>query len=164
MFTAIKNNLTVGVELVSSLSDTQYRDTSVEPYHSSIGSHIRHVLDIFDCIFSGLQSGQINLAARSRNLDVEQDRQIALAYFAETFRQLDALQTADMNQIVQVSDDLGTGEITCNYTLGAALVQAHSHAIHHFASLGYIVSKLGLALPNSDFGYNPTTPQERRVN
>jgi len=154
----------VGIDLVTSLSDAQYRDSSVKPYHSSIGGHIRHVLDIFECIFSGLDDGKVDLTARSRNLDVEQNRDMALAYFEQTLSQLQALKGEDLNRIVEVSDDLGTGMVVCNYTLAAALVQAHSHAIHHFASLGYIVSKLGLALPNADFGYNPTTPEERRVN
>jgi uncharacterized damage-inducible protein DinB len=164
MFDAIENNLRVGMEWVRSLNDEQYCDTSVEPYHSSIGGHIRHVLDIFDCIFSGLDAGHVNLAARNRNVSVETDRQIALEYFEEVLRQLQALRSVDLNQLVEVCDDLGCGEVTCNYTLAAALVQAHSHAIHHFASLGYIISSLGLELPNADFGYNPTTPEESRVN
>jgi len=39
------------------------------------------------------------------------------------------------------------------------LIQAHSHAIHHFASIGYIICKLGIELPDTDFGYNPSTPR-----
>jgi hypothetical protein len=35
-----------------------------------------------------------------------------------------------------VPDDFGKGKIEQNYTLGGLLAQAHSHAIHHFASLG----------------------------
>lgn len=164
MFTAIENNLKVGIDLVASLTDEQYRDTSAEPYHSSIGGHVRHILDIFDCIFCGLDSKKVNLAARKRNLQVEQDRAAGIAYFELILRQLDAIRDADLDQLVEVSDDLGTGVVKCNYTLGAALAQAHSHAVHHFASVGYVISQLGLQLPNSDFGYNPTTPQENRVN
>jgi hypothetical protein len=61
---------------------------------------------------------------------------------------------------VKVRDDLGLGMVTANYTLAAALIQAHSHAIHHFASIGYIISQLGISLPDGDFGYNPTTPKK----
>ena len=62
--------------------------------------------------------------------------------------------------IVAVSDDLGSGVVTTNYTLGGALAQAHSHAIHHFASIGFIIHQLGIDLPDADFGYNPTTPKK----
>ena len=61
--------------------------------------------------------------------------------------------------IISISDDLGTGIVTANYTLGSALIQAHSHAIHHFASVGYVISQLGIELPDEDFGFNPTTPR-----
>jgi hypothetical protein len=67
MIKAVEHNLRRGVRLLNSISDSQFSDTSVAPYHSSIGGHIRHILDIFDCIFDGLESKEINLAARKRN-------------------------------------------------------------------------------------------------
>ena len=69
----------------------------------------------------------------------------------------------DLDMVVQVKDDLGLGMITANYTLAAALIQAHSHAIHHFASIGYVISQLGIDLPDADFGYNPTTPRNENI-
>ena len=59
-----------------------------------------------------------------------------------------------------MTDDLGTGRVTAKYTIGSALIQAHSHAIHHFASVGFIINQLGIELPDADFGYNPTTPKQ----
>ena len=47
-----------------------------------------------------------------------------------------------------VNDDLGLGVVAANYTLGGILIQAHSHAIHHFASVGYIICQLGIELPD----------------
>jgi hypothetical protein len=66
--------------------------------------------------------------------------------------------------MIEVQDDLGLGVITANYTLASAFIQAHSHAIHHFASIGYIISQLGINLPDADFGYNPTTPRSNILN
>ena len=87
-----------------------------------------------------------------------------MAYFEEIKNKIDEMGTRDLNQIVSVTDDLGLGKVTANYTLNSILIQAHSHAIHHFASIGYIIAELGIELPDADFGYNPTTPQfERRI-
>ncbi len=160
MIDAIKHNLELGTQLLGKIDDRQYGDTSVEPYHSSIGGHIRHILDIFDCIFEGLDTGHIDLTARKRELEIEKSTEAGLARIERAQKRLSALKNADMDQIVEVSDDLGLGMITAKYTLAAALIQAHSHAIHHFASLGYILSKLGIDMPKADFGYNPTTPRE----
>ena len=65
-----------------------------------------------------------------------------------------------MNCKITVSDDLGLGKISVNSTLAAVLLQAQSHAIHHYASVGYIIYQLGVELPDSDFGFNPTTPKK----
>lgn len=163
MIKAIEHNLNRGVRLLNSIDDNQYSDTSIAPYHSSIGGHIRHILDIFDCIFDGLECKQINLAARKRNELAETKTNVALDYFDRIISILKDLESSDLDQIVEVSDDLGKGVVIQKYTLGSALIQAHSHAIHHFASLGYIISQLGIELPDEDFGYNPTTPKKEKL-
>ena len=160
MIKAIEHNLNRGVTLLNSISDTQYSDTTVQPYHSSIGTHMRHILDVFDCIFSGLEHNKhIDLTARKRNQLAEEKTAFGLAYFADTIEKLESFKTIDLNQEVEVTDDLGLGMVTATYTLASVLIQAHSHAIHHFASIGYIICKLGIELPDADFGYNPTTPR-----
>lgn len=159
MIDAIENNLKRGVRLLNAITDTQYSNTSVPPYHSSIGIHMRHILDVFDCIFCGLQTKEINLAERKRNQLAEQKTNMGLAYFDEIINKLKLLDNTDLDQVVEVSDDLGLGMVTTKYTLASILAQAHSHAIHHFASIGYIISQLGIELPDVDFGYNPTTPK-----
>ena len=133
MIKAIEHNLRRGVRLLNSISDSQFSDTSVAPYHSSIGGHIRHILDIFDCIFDGLESKEINLAARKRNELAEIKTAVALDYFDRILINLKGLENTNLDQIIEVSDDLG--------------------------SLGYIICQLGIELPDDDFGYNPTTPR-----
>jgi len=163
MLNAIENNLLRGVKLLNTITDKQYSDQSVGPYFSSIGGHMRHILDIFDCIFEGLPSKKIDLAARKRNEMVEQYTINGLMYFETILGQLRALKFYNFNEIVEVRDDLGMGVVVVNYTLASALIQAHSHAIHHFASIGYIISQLGIELPDEDFGYNPTTPKNKHL-
>jgi uncharacterized damage-inducible protein DinB len=159
MIDAIENNLKRGVYLLQNISEEEYQNTSIAPYYSSIGIHMRHILDVFDCIFEGLESGNINLINRKRNQLAETISKNGILYFQEVIAKLQQLKTEDFNKIVKVTDDLGLGVITANYTLGGVLIQAHSHAIHHFASVGYIISQLGIQLPDADFGYNPTTPK-----
>ena len=161
MINAIEQNLNRGVLLLKNISEEEYRNTTIAPYFSSIGGHVRHILDVFDCIFEGLNSGDINLINRKRNQRVEQFKDEGIQYFEEIIVKLQQLNSEDFNKIVKVTDDLGLGVLTADYTLGGVLIQAHSHAIHHFASLGYIISQLGINLPDTDFGFNPTTPKKQ---
>lgn len=160
MVEAIEKNLTRGIQLLSCITDEQYSNTSIAPYNSSIGSHMRHILDVFDCVFEGLNEKNINLINRKRNVLAETKTEHGINYFNNTIEKLQYLKTEDFDKIVKVTDDLGLGVISANYTLAAILIQAHSHAIHHFASVGYVISQLGIQLPDDDFGFNPTTPKQ----
>ena len=159
MFNAIIHNLKKGERLLQQINEAQYCDTSIAPYHSSIGGHIRHILDVFNCVFEGIENGHIDLTARARNLMIEQKPELGLNYLRQTIDKLTDYSQNDLSQIIKVSDDLGLGKITAEYTLGAVFIQAHSHAIHHFAALGYVLTQLGIDIPDNDFGYNPTTPR-----
>ena len=163
MIQAIIYNLQRGVKLINAMDDAQYSDSSIPPYYSSIGIHMRHILDVFDCIFDGLESKKVDLSARKRNELAEKKVQFGLQYFDQVIEKLEYLKSVNLDVRVEVKDDLGLGMITANYTLASALIQAHSHAIHHFASIGYIISQLGIQLPDADFGYNPTTPRDKLI-
>lgn len=159
MIDAIENNLQRGIQLLNCINDEDYSNTSIAPYYSSIGGHMRHILDVFDCIFDGLEAGEVNLIQRKRNQLIELHTKDGIQYFNQILEKLLSLNKEDLNKIIVVTDDLGLGEVAANYSVAAVLVQAHSHAIHHFASVGYIISQLEIQLPDENFGFNPTTPK-----
>ena len=163
MIEAIDKNLKRGVNLLSNISDNEYSNSSIAPYYSSIGCHIRHVLDVFSCVLSGFEIGSIDLTIRERNELAEQKTNIGIGYFNEVIEQITAMSKSDLKAEITISDDLGSGKITVKSTLEAALMQAQSHAIHHYASIGYLIYQLGIELPDEDFGFNPTTPKKMEV-
>lgn len=164
MIKVIEKNLQKGIHLLSTISEEHYKDTSIQPYYSSIGGHIRHIMDVFDCFFEGYVSGEIDLTSRKRNVRAEQEIAVGIAYISSTIKKIQAIANDDFNRLVFVSDDLGAGKVRAQYTVSAILIQAHSHAIHHYASIGYIIDQLGIELPDEDFGFNPTTPKKEAIN
>lgn len=160
MLSAILRNLERGKKLLISITDEQYSQSTTPPYFSSIGSHTRHILDIYQCIFNGLESGLIDFTYRERNFLQEQSTNAGLDYLNQITSQICSLTGADLNKEILVTDDLGEGKLKANSTLAAVLIQAHSHTIHHYAIIGFLVYNLGIELPDADFGYNPTTPKK----
>ncbi|WP_298498012.1 DinB family protein [uncultured Algibacter sp.] len=144
--------------LLDHLSNNQLCDASVPPYHSSIGSHIRHILDFYDCICNVNTENKVDLTARSRNKNVEADCVCAKDYLKQIIERLNAA-SFDINDNILVIDDLGIGKTEIPYTYGSLLAQANSHTIHHYAIINYIFDSLGIVINDSDFGYNPTTPK-----
>ncbi|HHB78299.1 MAG TPA: DinB family protein [Saprospiraceae bacterium] len=155
----ILDNLDRGYVLLDSLTNEQFVANHIGPYNSTVGQHFRHILDIFSCIFNGLDERKVDLTARERNELAESNIGVARNYLDTIYEKLKSIQDLDPNIPVKVTDDLGLGRVDVNYTLGSALCQAHSHAIHHFASLGYMLHQLDVKIPDTRFGYNPTTPE-----
>ncbi|WP_142783181.1 hypothetical protein [Changchengzhania lutea] len=149
--------------LLDALSDETLCNTSVSPYYSSIGTHIRHILDFYDCILNERENGSIDLTVRSRNKDVETKCCYAQSYLKVIIEKLEHFSN-DIDDVVIVVDDLGLGKIEMKYTYAAALSQANSHAIHHYAIINYILDRLGVKITDEDFGFNPTTPKESLLN
>ncbi|WP_396600485.1 hypothetical protein [Algibacter sp. R77976] len=145
--------------LLDHLSNNQLCDASVSPYYSSIGSHIRHILDFYDCIFNLDSDKKVNLTARSRNKAVESDCNCAQNYLNEIIEKL-TTTSFDIDDTVFVIDDLGLGKTEIPYTYGSLLAQANSHTIHHYAIINYIFDSLGIVINDDEFGYNPTTPKQ----
>jgi uncharacterized damage-inducible protein DinB len=159
MINAIEFNLHKGLKLLNNLSESEYTNDSIPPYNSSIGCHIRHILDVFSSIVNGFESKKIDLTNRERNQLVEQKVELGIKYFNEIIHKISKFSEQDLQTEITVIDDLGLGKIEAKTTLAALLIQAHSHAIHHFATIGYSIFQLEIELPDADFGYNPTTPK-----
>lgn len=162
MIKAIEQNLQRGILLLNSISDEDYRNRTIAPYFSSIGCHMRHILDVFSCVLNGIDDNQVDFTARERNEITEQKTEYGLNYFYLIVKRINIISENDLQKTIVITDDLGLGLESSNSTLGALLMQAQSHAIHHFASVGYIIYQLGIELPDSCFGYNPSTPNKNQ--
>lgn len=160
MIAAIEKNLQRGILLLNSISDDAYTNSTIPPYFSSIGCHMRHILDVFSCVLNGFSIKNIDLTQRERNEDIELKTASGIAYFESILKQIKSLSEEDLTTEIQVTDDLGLGKVTAKSTLGAVLMQTQSHTIHHYASVGYMIHQLGIQLPDADFGFNPTTPKQ----
>ena len=101
--------------LLENLSDEQFCDASVAPYYSSIGSHVRHILNFYESICNFNAQNEIDLTVRNRDKKVETGCEAAkckLIYLIEKLKTIDFTMTDS----VLVIDDLGLGKIQMTYT------------------------------------------------
>lgn len=158
LISAINKNLQKIVLLLENIEDSVYVNEDAGPYYSSIGNHLRHVLDYYSCIINGLNADVIDLTLRDRNSIINTDKQKAIEKTKEIQNTIFGYEHANTNYLVKVVDDLGEGKISVDYTLESILVQANTHTVHHFASIAYILHGLKVSCVVEGFGYNPTTP------
>lgn len=162
VISAINENLQKASLLLGSIDKKTYTNESIAPYYSSIGSHIRHVLDFFNCIIEGLDENKIDLTARKRDERVATKIAFAQESILSIQQTLLSFTEVNTNYLIHVTDNLGQGNVTVNYTLESILAHANSHAVHHFATIGYMLYQLKVEHTVTGFGYNPTTPIPQR--
>jgi hypothetical protein len=148
--------------LLHQIDNNSLTNKSIAPYYSSIGSHVRHILDFYNCILTN--DDVFDLTLRQRDIEIESDCQSALNYLNELVNKLNSLDYSSLEKIIEIEDDLGLGKVSFSSTYAALLAQANSHTIHHYAIINYILEGLHLTLADDSFGYNPTTPKTINLN
>ncbi|WP_108805283.1 DinB family protein [Aquimarina sp. Aq107] len=162
IISSINHNLNNAIALLDAITLETYCNASVGPYYSSIGSHMRHTLDFFDCIINGLDTNDIDLTARKRDEILSTSIEATKDHIYTLQETLLSYVDVNTDYLIHVTDNMGQGKVTVNYTLESILAHANSHAIHHYATIGYILNQLNVEIKISGFGYNPTTPVNKR--
>ena len=114
-----------------------------------------------NCILNSIENNNdIDLTLRNRDEAISKNKYKAIEEGDSIKNRLDNIK--NIEDIVYVIDDCGTGKIGINYTLESILAQANSHTIHHFASISFILYQLNIDYEIKGFGYNATTPIPKR--
>ena len=146
--------------VISQLDTAQYHRPLPEFNGSSLGQHFRHILEFFQCLEDGVQSGTVDYAARNRNPVYETNPEIASAAF-EAFNH--ALPNFDLTLPVQVRAEFGSDNRPCyESTVGRELLFVYDHAIHHLAiiKIGLICHYPEISV-DKDLGVSPSTVKAR---
>lgn len=160
MTSLIRDNcdfLKQGIDLLERHSNESYDSSDIHTFGSSIGSHMRHVLDHYSSFLSGLESGTINYDARSRGTS---DDRILKSGIGRARNVLSQLQEAaiDPDQPVNVIVSANTleDEGRSQSTLARELKFLASHTVHHYALIAIASRMQGILTPES-FGVAPST-------
>jgi hypothetical protein len=146
--------------LLDDISLADYQAVLPPHFSSSIGAHIRHIIDHFNALKDGLDSGEINYNKRSRHSDVEKSPKSAIAACSDISEWLsETCSNKILNQHLMVTSEIDishTKSTRCESTLERELVFVASHAIHHYALVRIMRNMQGKVLPKT-FGYAPAT-------
>jgi len=155
---SLQHTLKKSIILLEHIPESAYSDNSVGPFYSSIGGHIRHILDFYFSIFKGLNNYLIDLTDRERNTSIEIDVHFAKTEIKKVLAELDSYSNYDLEDKYELIDDLGQGKMSIPTNLYAVFAQANSHTIHHYAIISQLLFVFEIVIEDKTFGYNPTTP------
>ncbi len=147
--------------LLSSLTVTEYTTKSALLGNSSIGAHVRHTIEMYQCMLNGYESGLINYEKRERNIVIECDQELAAKVLFGLCNSLPLQNKTLTLEGEYCSDDVALMGIPTNYY--RELIYNLEHTIHHMALIRVGVQTLtDINLPK-DFGVAPSTLKHQQA-
>lgn len=152
------------ISVLSQLEES-LRYVTLEDYHkkqailgeSSIGMHVRHILEFYGCLLHGYQTGTVDYDSRERNEMIQEVKSVAIGTIRELKSALKKPEDKDLFLQVSDSGDLSKKQKIPS-TYRRELIYNIEHTIHHMAMIKIGLKSLSpdIALPES-FGVAPST-------
>jgi len=125
---------------------------------ATIGQHLRHILEFFTCLETGVRQGKVNYDEREHDEAIETSKILALEVITQ-IRTFVNQYTSDYNLWLEGNYEVGsdnTFQVKSNYQ--RELVYNLEHAIHHMAliKIGIQENAEYISLP-VDFGVASST-------
>lgn len=155
-----------GVKIINRVTSTQYSAVCAPYVASSMGEHIRHVLDMFHALEKGAACQCVDYNFRRRGNAVEFERQKALDEFHYFIKLLPRLADRKIGSALRVKTEVlltHTESIAVDSSFDRELIFVAGHAIHHFALIGVIAKLQNIEL-DAQIGVAPATASYLRRN
>ena len=159
LMTDAREVLLQGLTLLFDLDDRRYSQVAGAPFNASIGRHYRHVLEHFQSLTRGLQSGEINYDARERNVRLQSEVTFGSIATCDILRVLKRYTDETLARECKVINSVGYGSVgpsTFQSNISRELAYCAGHAIHHYAIIRLLCHQIGVSVP-AEFGIAPST-------
>jgi hypothetical protein len=144
-------------DILRRIDGRTYRDPAPCNSPIRIGAHLRHVIEFYDCLLSGIGAGVVDYDSRRRDRQIEQDAICGLAALDAIASRLAGMPhlQADLPLMVR-AEDSDPGSLPLSSTLGREMQAVLTHTIHHFALIAVAHRAVGVPV-DPGFGVSPAT-------
>ncbi|MFK7915670.1 MAG: DinB family protein [Pseudomonadales bacterium] len=144
--------------LIEPLTPAQYQEVHA-PLESSIGAHIRHIVECYEQFAKHSASGTLSYDRRARCQDLEGQPEIAIQRIDQVCQNLRALEQDRPLQLDHVTAQ--DSNVASQSSLGRELAHLIDHATHHLAMVDVAGKLAQIPLP-PELGYSVATLQHLR--
>jgi hypothetical protein len=155
------NNVFVQLsETIRQLSPSQYVQHCSNLGNNTIGQHVRHVIELFQCLEEGYPHSSVNYEKRRRDIAIETDKEFALKLLQDVYTLLDK---PDKELVLHASyDELAVETIAISTNYFREVAYNLEHTIHHMALIRVGIKEVSdISLPE-EFGVASSTVKHRK--
>jgi len=131
---------------IDKLSQEQYIQPCRTLLNSTIGQHVRHIIELFQCLENGYDEGLVNYEKRKRDVLIETNKLFATELLSEVHSGLNrANKTLNLEACY---DDQLDFPITISTNFYREIAYNLEHTIHHMALIRIGISEIAdISLP-----------------
>ena len=143
--------------ILNQINDSDYSKNLVVLENGTIGRHVRHVLEFYECLFISKSGYTVCYDDRKRNLLLEENVRFASDYVDEI---IDQIEQVDINKRLLLKSKYEQAEIIMESSLFREITYNIEHTVHHLAIIRIAISaELKYIDLSSSFGYAESTVQ-----
>ncbi len=141
-------------------SNDEYRTPSRILTNTTIGQHVRHIIELFLCLEQGYATGVVNYEKRERDYRIETDKEFALDLMMHVFNSLEQPNKDLILEAEDYCEDVQTVSVPSNYY--RELAYNLEHTIHHMALIRVGINEVSSVQLPEDFGVAYSTIKYRQ--
>lgn len=150
-------------ELLGQLSEDQFSQPLEVLSGSTLGMHLRHILEFYQCLFQALEDRKLNYDLRKRDKEMETSKARCQGCITQL---MEDLETCTEDIPLQLSADysgqLYGGEVRTATTYFRELLYNIEHCVHHLAIIRIGMKTLDPSLKiNENMGVAASTHRNR---
>lgn len=157
---AVNNSFIQLAGSLEKLSPEQYSYPCKNLTNSTIGQHVRHIIEMFQCLENGYETGVVNYEKRKRDQQIETDKAFAMGLLREIHAGLGKSDKSLILEGVYNDDSNHVMQFATNYY--REIVYNLEHTIHHMALIRVGLQELtAIELPDS-YGMASATVKHKK--
>ena len=147
-------------ETLNQLSNEEYVQPSQILLNATIGQHVRHIIELFQCLEKGYDEGVVNYENRKRDYQIESNKELASLLLKEIYRNIERSNKDIILEAEDYGDSMQIVLIPSNYY--RELAYNLEHTIHHMALIRVGINEVSSVVLPDEFGVAYSTVKYRQ--
>jgi hypothetical protein len=157
---AVNNVFVQLAETLNLLSQQEYAQPCKTLFNNTIGQHVRHIIELFQCLENGYEAGVVNYEKRKRDKTIETDKDFAAGLLKDIYA---GLEKDDKSLTLEaIYDDHSTEPIRISTNFHREIAYNLEHTIHHMALIRVGINEVSAIRLPEDFGVASSTVKHRK--
>jgi len=148
------------IDSVEQLTEEQFCEGIGVLHGNTIGQHVRHIIELFQCLELGYLSGEVDYASRKRDPLIETEPRLAITLLLNISSGLNK-ENRDLT-LVSEFDQESQEQIRLQTNYFREIAYNLEHTIHHMALIRIGIDAISSISLSDDFGVASSTLKHRR--